>query len=330
MSAEIASLADGVEAGDVRSLARAITRVESTLAEDREAALALLARLGAAAHPVEAKTIRIGISGAPGVGKSTFIEAFGLAAVEAGRRVAVLAVDPSSRIAGGSILGDRTRMTELSRHPQAFIRPTPAGRTLGGVARRTREALVLCEAAGFDVIVVETVGIGQSEVAVAGMTDLFLLLIAPLAGDELQGIKRGVMELADLLLVNKADGEQMDAAGRTVAEYRNALQLMRPRAAAWTPEVERCSALTGAGIEEAWARVRACRDALTAAGEWRARREAQAAAWLHEEIEAGLRERMEASPRLAELATRLEQEVRAGRTVAPLAARDLLAAFFAS
>ena len=220
-----ATLADRVRAGEVRALAKAITLVESTRPADRSAALGLLEALPAPASG----TLRIGISGSPGVGKSTFIEAFGLRAVEAGHRIAVLTIDPSSRLAGGSILGDKTRMAELSQRPEAFIRPTPAGRTLGGVARRTREAIVLCEAAGFDVVVVETVGVGQSETAVAGMTDLFLLLLAPLAGDELQGIKRGVMELADLVLVNKADGAQADAAGRTVAEYRNALHLMRPR-----------------------------------------------------------------------------------------------------
>ena len=204
-------------------------------------------------------------------------------------------------------------MTELSQRPEAFIRPTPAGRTLGGVARRTREAIVLCEAAGFDVVVVETVGVGQSETAVAAMTDLFLLLLAPLAGDELQGIKRGVMELADIVLVNKADGPQADAAGRTVAEYRNALHLMRPRTPAWTPTVEACSALTGSGIAEAWERTLECRAALAASGEWAARRTAQAEEWLREEIEAGVHERLREDPRLEPLATRLEEEVRTGR-----------------
>ena len=220
-------------------------------------------------------------------------------------------------------------MTELSQRPEAFIRPTPAGRTLGGVARRTREAIVLCEAAGFDVVVVETVGVGQSETAVAAMTDLFLLLLAPLAGDELQGIKRGVMELADIVLVNKADGAQADAAGRTVAEYRNALHLMRPRTPAWTPTVDACSALTGSGIAEAWARALECRAALAASGEWAARRTAQAEEWLREEIEAAVHERLREDPRLEPLAARLEEEVRAGRTAPPAAARRLLDAFFA-
>ena len=249
--------------------------------------------------------------------------------LDAGHRVAVLTVDPSSRLAGGSILGDKTRMAALSQRPEAFIRPTPAGRTLGGVARRTREGIVLCEAAGFDVIVVETVGVGQSETAVAGMTDLFVLLLAPLAGDELQGIKRGVMELADLVLVNKADGVQADAAGRTVAEYRNALHLMRPRTPAWTPLVEACSALTGTGISEAWLRTLECRAALEDSGDWAARRTAQAEAWLREEIDAGVYERLREDPRLEPLAARLEEEVRAGCIAPPAAARTLLDAFFA-
>ena len=319
-----AALAEGVRAGEVRALAKAITLVESTRPADRSEAISLLEALGAPAG-----ALRIGISGSPGVGKSTFIEAFGLRAIEAGHRIAVLTIDPSSRLAGGSILGDKTRMAELSQRPEAFIRPTPAGRTLGGVARRTREAIVLCEGAGFDVIVVETVGVGQSETAVAGMTDLFLLLLAPLAGDELQGIKRGVMELADLVLVNKADGAQADAAARTVAEYRNALHLMRPRTPAWPATVEACSALTGAGIAQAWERILECRAALEASGDRAARRTAQAEEWLREEVEAAVHERLREDPRLESLAARLEEEVRAGRAAPPAAARRLLDAFFA-
>ena len=319
-----ADLAARVRAGEVRALAKAITLVESTRPGDRSDALALLEAL-----PAPSGTVRIGISGSPGVGKSTFIEAFGLRALEAGHRIAVLTIDPSSRLAGGSILGDKTRMAELSQRPETFIRPTPAGRTLGGVARRTREAIVLCEAAGFDVVVVETVGVGQSETAVAGMTDLFVLLLAPLAGDELQGIKRGVMELADLVFVNKADGVHADAAGRTVAEYRNALHLMRPRTPAWTPIVEACSALTGTGVAQAWERALECRAALEASGDLSARRTAQAEEWLREEIEAAVHERLRGDPRLAPLAARLEGEVRSGRAAPPAAARRLLDAFFA-
>ena len=312
-----------MRSGEVRALAKAITLVESTRAEDRRDALDLLDAL-----PAVNGTLRVGISGSPGVGKSTFIEAFGFHAIEAGHRIAVLTIDPSSRLAGGSILGDKTRMAALAQRPEAFIRPTPAGRTLGGVARRTREAIVLCEAAGFDVVVVETVGVGQSETAVAGMTDLFILLLAPLAGDELQGIKRGVMELADLVLVNKADGAQVDAAGRTVAEYRNALHLMRPRTPAWTPAVDPCSALTGNGVGEAWRRALRCRAALEASGDLPARRVVQAKEWLREEIEAGIQERLREDPRLESLAARLEGEVESGDATPPAAARRLLDAFF--
>ena len=317
-------LAARVRAGEVRALAKAITLVESTLAADRRAALELLDAL-----PPAPGTLRIGISGSPGVGKSTFIDALGLRAIGAGHRIAVLTIDPSSRLAGGSILGDKTRMPELSQRPEAYIRPTPAGRALGGVARRTREAIALCEAAGFDVVVVETVGVGQSETSVAGMTDLFILLLAPSAGDELQGIKRGVMELADLVLVNKADGAQAAPAGRTVAEYRSALHLMRPRTAAWTPLVEACSALTGAGVAEAWGRALECRAALEASGDHRARRAAQAKEWLREEIEAGVHERLREDPPLESLAARLEAEVESGSTAPPAAARRLLDAFLA-
>ena len=298
--------------------------MESTRPGDRSAALELLDAL-----PAAQGTLRIGISGSPGVGKSTFIEAFGLHVVDGGHRIAVLTIDPSSRLAGGSILGDKTRMAELSQRPEAYIRPTPAGRTLGGVARRTREAIVVCEAAGFDVVLVETVGVGQSETAVAGMTDLFILLLAPLAGDELQGIKRGVMELADVVLVNKADGDQLDAAGRTVAEYRNSLRLMRPRTPAWTPVVEACSALDGTGIAQAWRSALACRSALVVSGDWEARRADQAKEWMRAEFEAGVRERLRDEPGLETLAASLEAEVGAGRCAPPAAARRLLDAFFA-
>jgi LAO/AO transport system kinase len=217
-------LAQKVLAGDRRALARAITLIESTRADHRAAAEALLARL----LPASGKSVRLGISGVPGVGKSTFIERFGLQLIDAGHKVAVLAVDPSSKKSGGSILGDKTRMQELARSPAAFIRPSPTGGTLGGVARRSREALLACEAAGFDVAIVETVGVGQSETAVADMVDMFLLLLLPSGGDELQGLKKGIVELADLLLINKADGELEAAAGRAAAEYTSALNLLRP------------------------------------------------------------------------------------------------------
>ena len=218
-------LAEGIRSGDRRALAKGITLVESTRADHREAAARLLELI----MPYTGNSIRLGISGVPGVGKSTFIESFGNHVISQGHRLAVLAVDPTSALSGGSILGDKTRMETLARHPDAYIRPSPAGQTLGGVTRRTRETLLLCEAAGFDVIIVETVGVGQSETAVAQMTDMFLLLLLPGGGDELQGIKRGIMELADLILVNKADGDQQAAANRTVADYRMAVHFLHPR-----------------------------------------------------------------------------------------------------
>src|SRR5437660_8733446 len=238
-------LADAVRGGDRRALARAITLVESTREDHRDDAITLLQAL----MPGAGVAIRVGISGAPGAGKSTFIETLGLHLVDAGHRVAVLAVDPSSTRSGGSILGDKTRMEQLSRRPQAFIRPSPSGGTLGGVARRTREALLVCEAAGFDVVLVETVGVGQSEVAVASMVDLFLLLLAPGAGDELQGVKRGIVELADLIVVNKADGALIEAARHTASDYAHALHLVGQAGV----QVLLASALEGTGIAEAWA-----------------------------------------------------------------------------
>src|ERR1700756_2338483 len=234
-------LARAVRDCDRRALARAITLVEPARSDHREDAVALLDEL----LPATGDAIRVGISGAPGAGKSTFIEALGVHLVDAGHRVAVLAVDPSSTRSGGSILGDKTRMEELSRRPEAFIRPSPSGGTLGGVARRTREALLLCEAAGHDVVLVETVGVGQSEVAVAGMVDVFVLLLAPGAGDELQGVKRGIVELAGIVVVNKADGDLAAAAERTAADYANALHFLRSRTEGWEVRVERASALLG-------------------------------------------------------------------------------------
>jgi LAO/AO transport system kinase len=276
----VADLDDGVLAGDRRALARAITLIESTRSEDQEAAVALLE----AVVPHAGGAARVGISGTPGVGKSTFIDAIGSRLTAAGRAVAVLAVDPSSTLSGGSILGDKTRMASLSRSPLAYIRPSPSGTTLGGVARRTREALLLCEAAGFDIVLVETVGVGQAEVAVAGMVDTFVLLLAPAGGDELQGIKRGVMELADLVVVNKADGALLPAAQQAAAEHRHALHLHRPRSAAWSPEVLLCSAATGGGIDEVWSAVERHREALTASGDLERRRAEQGTGWLWSDV----------------------------------------------
>ncbi len=252
----MSELASQVIDGDRRALARAITLVESTRADHRAEAEALLAEV----LPHVGGAVRVGISGAPGAGKSTFIEALGGHLVEHDHRVAVLAVDPSSTRSGGSILGDKTRMEQLTRSPHAFVRPSPTGGTLGGVARRTREAMLLCEAAGFDVVLVETVGVGQSEVKVAAMVDLFLVLVAPGGGDELQGLKRGIMELADLVVVNKADGDLAATAAHTAADYAAALHLVRPRIATWSPRVLTCSALTGEGIPEVWDTVGEFRD----------------------------------------------------------------------
>ena len=241
-------IAEALRSGDRRALARAITLVESTRAEDEAAASRLLEDL---AHVAPARR-RIGISGAPGVGKSTFIEAFGLKALDEGWRVAVITIDPSSMRSGGSILGDRTRMERLSRHAGAFIRSSPARGTLGGVARRTRDVIRLVEAAGHDLVIVETVGVGQSEVAVAAMTDMFVVLMAPGAGDGLQGVKRGIMELADLVVVNKADGDLAGLARHMVADFRQALSLLRPGRSFWTTRVMPCSALTGDGLDDVW------------------------------------------------------------------------------
>ena len=317
-------LAERIKAGDRRALARAITLIESRRADHRREAEALIDAL----LPKTGKSIRLGISGPPGVGKSTFIEAFGQHLIEQGHKVAVLAIDPSSKISGGSILGDKTRMTELSRRKEAFIRPSPAGETLGGVARRTREAMLLCEAAGFDVVIVETVGVGQSETAVAEMTDMFLLLLAPGGGDDLQGVKRGVMELADLLIVNKADGDLAPAAERTASDYAHALRLMRPIHADWQPGVVKCSALKGEGMQGVWDKVQDFRKATARNGEFDTRRRDQARSWLAQEVTDGLLERLRADPDLAALLAKLEARVAARKLSPAAAARQVLSSFF--
>jgi len=317
------SLASKIVAGDRRALAQGITLVESTRPDHRTDANALLA----AVLPETGRSTRVGVSGSPGVGKSTLIEAVRLHVIERGHRVAVLAVDPSSTRSGGSILGDKTRMGELVKEEAAFVRPSPTGGTLGGVARRTREAMLLCEAAGFDVVLVETVGVGQSEVAVAGMVDCFVLLIAPAAGDELQGIKRGIMELADLVVVNKADGDLAKIAGITAADYANALHLVRPRTPAWQPRVVQCSALEGTGVADVWRTVEEFRAALDGAGELAARRAGQARDWMWTEIADSLLDRLRADPEAARLAVELEAEVRAGRFPPTAAADQVLRVF---
>ncbi|MBK9180822.1 MAG: methylmalonyl Co-A mutase-associated GTPase MeaB [Acidimicrobiales bacterium] len=319
------ALADRVRAGDRRALARAITLVESTRADHRAHADDLLGRL----LDGTGGAVRMGISGAPGAGKSTFIEAFGLQLVDAGHRVAVLAVDPSSTRSGGSILGDKTRMGELANRPEAFIRPSPSRGSLGGVARRTREALLLCEAAGFDVVVVETVGVGQSEIAVSDLVDLMALLVTPAGGDELQGIKRGIMEVADLVVVNKADGELAAAARHAAADYRTALHLIRPRTPAWTPRVEVVSAIERRGIAQVWDAALEHRAALAGSGELTALRSRQATTWLWSELTDRLLDELRASPAVRGRLHRLEAEVAKGRTTPSAAASALLAAFHA-
>ena len=318
-----AALVEGIRSGDRRALARAITTVESTRADHREDAVALLDAL----LPQTGGAVRIGISGPPGVGKSTFIEAFGLHLIDRGHKVAVLAVDPSSSRTGGSILGDKTRMEELGRDPAAFIRPTPGGTQLGGVARRTREAMLLCEAFGFDVVIVETIGVGQSEIAVADMVDLFLLLVNPGGGDELQGIKRGIMELADLVVVNKADGDLAPAAGRTAGDYANALHLMRPKWPGWTARALRCSAISRTGIDEVWDAITEFRSIVEADGSLDRARAGQATAWMWSEVRDDLVDRFRSNHRVQALLPTLEDEVAAGTTSPTAAARRLLDAF---
>jgi LAO/AO transport system kinase len=313
-----AELARKVAGGDRRALARAITLVESVRPEDRAPAEALMAAL----PPPTGETLRIGIAGAPGVGKSTLIETLGLHAIGRGHRLAVLAVDPSSPISGGSILGDKTRMAELSRADAAFIRPSPTAGRLGGVARRTAEAVRLCEAAGYDRVIVETVGLGQSETAIADLVDVVLLLVPPGGGDELQGIKRGIMETADLIAVTKADGARLEEAGRTAAEYQHALRLMRPADTPWVPSARTCSALTGAGMAEIWAEIERFRSSAGPSG-LAARRADQAVRQLSAEIEEELKARL-AEAGLAGRLAALETEVQAGRLTARAAARALL------
>jgi len=320
--AEDEGLAAALLAGDRRALARAITLIESTRGDHRAESETLLAHL----LPRTGKAVRIGISGAPGVGKSTFIESFGLFLLERGHRLAVLAVDPSSPLSGGSILGDKTRMQELSRDERAFIRPSPTAGTLGGVARRTREAGLACEAAGFDVVVMETVGVGQSETAVADMVDLFVLLLPPAGGDELQGLKKGIVELADLIVVNKADGDLEPAANRAVAEYLAAVHMLRPANAGWMTPVLKVSSLYRRGLDQVWTEINRFRATLGAArlSEKRAR---QARAWMWHEIEEGLIAALRGHPEVAKRLDELEARVAAGALTPTAAARAILEDF---
>jgi len=303
---------DALRAGDRRALARAITLVESTRDDHRERAQVLLER----ALPHSGDSIRIGITGIPGVGKSTFIEAFGLHLIERGRRVAVLAVDPSSPIAGGSILGDKTRMEELSRRGEAFIRPSPTAGALGGVAQKTRETMLLCEAAGYDAILVETVGVGQSEYEVAGMVDFFMVLMLPNAGDELQGIKKGIVELADALVINKADGESVNLAAMTRKHYTAAMTLLK-HASHWAPRVMTCSAAEGVNIDEVWDMVREFERAAREEHAFQRKRERQARDWMHHLIDEFLH--LKLSGGAGALVSELERRVIA-REITPYAA----------
>jgi len=315
-------LARRIVAGERRALARAVTLVESTRADHRAHATALLEALRG--HGRQA--LRIGLSGTPGVGKSTFIESFGMMLVGQGLRVAVLAVDPSSTRSGGSILGDKTRMDHLSREPNAFIRPSPSMSHLGGVSRRTREAVALCEAAGFDVVIVETVGVGQSETMVAEMCDLFVLLLAPAGGDELQGVKRGIMEIADLILVNKADGDLKPAALRTVSDYSGALRLLRkrPQDPDGFPKAVPVSAMAGEGLAGAWSEMQALADWRKETGHWDGRRAEQARHWFEEEVRAGLLARLWGDGDMRALMTELGAAVGEGRISPDAAAAEVL------
>ncbi|MEJ5359857.1 MAG: methylmalonyl Co-A mutase-associated GTPase MeaB [Desulfobacterales bacterium] len=311
---------EGVLAGERRMLAKCITLVESALAAHQETARAILGAL----LPHTGKAVRLGVTGVPGVGKSTFIEALGLRLVADGRRVAVLAVDPTSVRSGGSVMADKTRMERLSRQPNAFIRPSPSGGTLGGVARKTRETMLLCEAAGFDVVLVETVGVGQSETAVASMVDFFLVLLLAGAGDEIQGIKKGVLELADALAVTKADGENRARAEHAARVYASALRLLQPSSPSWTPPVLLCSALEGSGIAEVWETVRRHREIFTATGELAEKRRQQAVSWMWSLIEEGLKERFRRHPAVRGRLERTLRDVEAGRMPPTTAAEALL------
>jgi LAO/AO transport system kinase len=317
----VEALAAGVLAGERRALARAITLVESSRREHQLRAQSLLDVI----LPHIGRSLRLGVSGAPGVGKSTLLEALGTHVAGVGRRVAVLAVDPSSAVSGGSILGDKTRMERLAQHPNAFIRPSPSRGTLGGVAEKTREAILLCEAAGYGVIIVETVGVGQSEVAVAGMVDMLVLLQLPHAGDELQALKKGIIELADLVVINKADLDAR-AAELARAQAQNVLTLLAPASPDWTPPVLAVSALSGAGVPELWAEVARFEAALTTNGELQAKRRRQAVDWMWGLIDAELRARFRHHPAVRDSLDRLTAVVSRGAMTPSAAARQLLAA----
>ena len=317
---EMLELINGLLDGQRRALAKAITLVESTRDDHRVRAQQLID----AVLPHTGGSIRIGISGVPGVGKSTFIEALGLFLIERGHRVAILAVDPSSSVTGGSILGDKTRMEYLSMRTEAFIRPSPSSGSLGGVAEHTREAVLLCEAAGYDVIIVETVGVGQSEIAVAGMTDIFVLLQLPNAGDDLQAIKKGIMELADMVVFNKADIDP-HAVQMAAAQMRSALSMLRPTSPSWRPPVLTLSALKQEGVAEFWAVIENFRTTLAASGEFESRRRHQALSWMWQQIDSALHSRFRSHPEVRAKLPELSKNVEAGICTPAAAAQRLLA-----
>jgi LAO/AO transport system kinase len=318
-SPDVSRIARDIRAGDRTVLSRAITLIESKRADHRRTAAALTQALIASTG----KAIRVGITGAPGVGKSTTIDALGSMLTRSGHKIAVLAVDPSSQRTGGSILADKTRMARLASDLNAFIRPSPASGTLGGVAAKTRETMLLCEAAGYDVILVETVGVGQSEIAVADMTDFFLALMLPGAGDELQGLKKGIVELADMIAVNKADGDNVARAKAAAAEYRAALHILTPRSPSWVPPVVTYSALTGDGIAALWQQVLDHREKLTASGELAARRGEQQVKWMWSMLEERLFAPLRSDRALKAALPRIEAEVAAGRLAANAAVEEI-------
>lgn len=315
-----AALAEGLRAGNRAALARAITLVESKRADHRALAQDLLKRV--LAETGQAR--RVGITGVPGVGKSTFIEAFGELLCAQGHRVAVLAVDPSSGRTGGSILGDKTRMGQLAVNDRAFIRPSPAAGTLGGVAAKTRETMLLCEAAGYDVILIETVGVGQSETVVSEMVDFFLVLMLPGAGDDLQGIKKGVLEIADMIAVNKAEGDNEPRARAAANHYRTALHIMTPKTTTWTPPVALCSGLKGEGLDEIWALIEEHRTKLTATGEFTRLRQDQQIKWMGTLLAERLGGLIDAEPSLREARSQLERALLKGETTPTLAVETLI------
>jgi LAO/AO transport system kinase len=317
---DVSELAKAVRSGDRSALARAITLVESTRADHRETSQRLLMEL----MPEAGGALHVGVTGVPGVGKSTTIEALGMYLIDQGHKVAVLAVDPSSTRTGGSILGDKTRMAQLAVHPDAYIRPSPTSGTLGGVAKATRETIVLLEAAGYDVVLVETVGVGQSEVTVANMVDTFVFLTLARTGDQLQGIKKGVLELADVVVVNKADGKHATEAKAAARELSGAIRLLYPRDTLWRPPVLTLSALEGTGLEEMWATVLKHRQVLTDAGEFDAQRRTQQVEWMWSMVRDAVLDRVSSNPGVKAIRADIEQRVRDGELTPALAAQEIL------